>query len=77
MICEQFCTNECTNGNCPIALSEEYGERGMDVIKSCNQCTYHTSCDDCDWNGTDICRYTKNGKEHIKDSTELSGGVYW
>lgn len=49
MICDRFCTVNCVNGSCSIALGEEYEERGMPVVYSCNECVYHTSCDDCDW----------------------------
>lgn len=73
MICSQFCTVNCVDGSCPIALIDEYAERGMDVIYSCNECIYHTSCDDCDWQNTEMC--SENRK--IKDSTELSGGHLW
>ena len=31
---------ECVDGSCHIALSEEYEERGMDVIHSCVECPY-------------------------------------
>lgn len=31
---------QCVDGSCPIALSEEYEERGMDVIHSCAECPY-------------------------------------
>jgi len=71
MICDRFCTVNCVDGSCPIALREEYAERGIPVVYSCNECVNHTSCDDCNWQGTDMC------DKHIKDSTELSGGVYW
>lgn len=32
---------QCINGSCPMALSEEYEERGMDVVHSCEECQYH------------------------------------
>ena len=31
---------ECVDGSCPIALSEEYEECGMDVVHSCAECPY-------------------------------------
>lgn len=31
---------QCINGSCPIALSDEYEERGMDVVHNCNECPY-------------------------------------
>ena len=69
MICDGFCTVNCVDGSCPMALGEEYAERGMPVVYSCNECTYHTSCDDCDWQGTDMCDWqgTDMCDKHIKD----------
>ena len=32
---------ECVNGNCPIALSEEYEEYGIPVTHSCEECYYN------------------------------------
>jgi hypothetical protein len=31
---------ECVDGSCPIALSEEYAERGVDIVHSCAECQY-------------------------------------
>ena len=31
---------ECVDGSCPIALSEEYEECGMDAVHSCAECPY-------------------------------------
>lgn len=46
MICDQFTTNECTNGHCPVALQEEGVDQG---VTKCSECHYHTDCKDCDW----------------------------
>ena len=31
---------QCVDGSCPIALSEEYEERGMDIVHNCEECPY-------------------------------------
>lgn len=31
---------ECVDGSCPIALSEEYEEYGMDIVHNCEECPY-------------------------------------
>ena len=31
---------ECVDGSCPMALSDEYAERGMDVVNNCEECPY-------------------------------------
>lgn len=40
---------QCINGCCPIALADEYEDRGMDVIHSCNECQYKTKEPVCEW----------------------------
>ena len=42
-------------GYCPIANREEYEERGYDVPKNCNDCYRYEGCEDCYFNGTDMC----------------------
>ena len=32
---------QCVDGSCPIALSDEYEERGIDVTHSCDECQYN------------------------------------
>ena len=34
---------QCVDGSCPMAWSEEYEERGMDVVHSCAECPYQPS----------------------------------
>jgi len=31
---------ECVDGSCPMALSDEYEERGMDIVHNCEECPY-------------------------------------
>ena len=30
----------CVDGSCPMALSEEYEECGMDIVHNCEECPY-------------------------------------
>ncbi len=53
--CERYCGIECVNGHCPIACRDELIERGMDVPKNCGDCPERRGCEDCAFNGTDIC----------------------
>lgn len=53
--CKAYVGITCVNGNCPIALREEYEEREMDVVKSCKECPYYKGCEDCAWEGTLDC----------------------
>ena len=53
--CSRYVGVTCTNGSCPIALREEYEERGMDVVNSCKECPYYKGCEDCAWAGTLDC----------------------
>lgn len=46
-ICPDYSGFYCTNGNCPIALSDLYQECGMDVIRFCEDCPYYKGCEDC------------------------------
>ncbi len=56
--CKNYVGVACIDGTCPIALSEEYAERCMDVIKSCEDCWRYTGCKDCILAGT---KYCENG----------------
>ena len=57
--CKGYVGVACVNGTCPVALSDEYEERGMDVIRKCEDCWMCKGCEDCGLNGTDMCE----GKE--------------
>ena len=63
--CKGYCGVACVNGSCPVALRDEYEERGYDVVHSCKECHYYEGCKDCAFEGTDICV-----KEGGKDGTE-------
>lgn len=45
--CKNYCGVECVNGNCPIALREEYEERCYPVVEDCDECHYYKGCEDC------------------------------
>jgi len=53
--CKGYSGISCVNGSCPIALSEEYEERGMDVVHTCSDCHYYRGCEDCAFYGTKVC----------------------
>lgn len=38
--CKDYVGVRCIDGSCPIALHDEYEERGMDCIKSCEECFF-------------------------------------
>ena len=47
MNCPSFTSETCVNGNCPIALDDEFpwSDSG---IKSCDECPHNTfNCSDC------------------------------
>ena len=64
-ICPNYTGLACVNGSCPIALREEYQEYGIPVIKNCDECHKYEGCEDCAWEGTDVC---------VKDGELLGGG---
>lgn len=45
--CPDYVGITCVDGHCPIANADEYAERGMDVIRNCDNCIYYKGCDDC------------------------------
>ena len=53
--CKGYCGVSCVDGSCPIALREEYLERGYDLIRNCNECLYYHGCEDCCFFGTEYC----------------------
>jgi hypothetical protein len=56
MSCANYTGAACTDGTCPIALSEKYEDYGIPIPVDCNECSnYKGCCEDCIWNGTDIC----------------------
>ena len=60
--CKGYCGVACVDGTCPMANREEYDERGYDIVKNCKECHYYKGCEDCCFDGTDMCDYsTKKG----------------
>ena len=55
--CRNYVGVLCVNGDCPMANAEEYAERGMDVIRSCEDCNGYKGCEDCAMDGM----YCKGG----------------
>lgn len=56
--CDRFTSAYCVDGNCPIALAEEFP--WIDSPKSCDVCCYRTGkCKDCVFLKTLYCPRTK------------------
>lgn len=54
--CPDFCAGACVDGTCPIALADEFADRGMDVLRNCDACWHHSGvCDDCIFEGSEYC----------------------
>lgn len=45
--CVDYVGVTCVDGSCPMANADEYQERGMDVIKNCDDCGFYKGCSDC------------------------------
>lgn len=54
-VCNQYVGSACIGGNCPKAHVEEFLERGIDIIKSCNECVFYKECEDCVFYETKYC----------------------
>lgn len=54
-ICDGYCGVACVDRSCPIANADTYAEYGMDVIRRCEDCCYYRGCEDCIFEGTDLC----------------------
>ena len=64
--CERYVGITCVNGCCPVALAEEYAERGMDVIRDCADCFYYEGCEDCAWFGTEDCENSRSASGNME-----------
>lgn len=53
--CKDYVGSACVDGTCPRANTEEYAERCMDVILSCDDCFYYEGCEDCILSDTGYC----------------------
>lgn len=54
--CKHYTGVHCIDGSCPKALEDDYIERGIEVPVNCSECWYHKGCEDCAWDGTEICK---------------------
>ena len=54
-ICPNYVGFTCVSGFCPMALRDEYIERGIPLVRSCNECIYYEGCEDCALFGTEYC----------------------
>lgn len=62
-ICKGYCGVTCVDGGCPMALRDEYAERGYDVTHSCDECAYYKGCEDCAFEDTEYC-VKERGKDN-------------
>lgn len=53
--CKGYCGVACVDGHCPIAMRDEYAERGYDTIDTCDNCWRYKGCEDCAFDGESIC----------------------
>lgn len=53
--CKGYCGVACIDGTCPKANVDEYMERGQGVPYSCKECWLYRGCEDCCFDGTEIC----------------------
>lgn len=53
--CDRYVGLACIDGSCPISLSDEYAERGYDMVKNCAECHYYKGCEDCYFCGKNEC----------------------
>ena len=56
--CKSYCGVSCIDGSCPRANFEEYAERGYDLVHNCNECYLYKGCEDCAFDGSDLCPKT-------------------
>lgn len=57
--CKGYCGVACIDGTCPKANRDEYAERGYDIVDNCNECPYNNGCEDCCFNGTEMCEMSE------------------
>lgn len=63
--CHSYVGISCVDGSCPIANQEEYEERGIPLVKACENCFMYRGCEDCGLYGTEYCQ--KERANHEKD----------
>lgn len=54
-ICSGYCGISCVDGSCPKANQDEYAERGYDVVRKCEDCSFYKGCKDCCFKDTNMC----------------------
>ncbi len=70
--CRGYCGVTCVNGYCPNALSNYDNSRDDDLYSCyhldkpvrCDECGYYKGCEDCFFNGTEMC-IMKTGKSYV------------
>ena len=63
--CNGYCGVACVDGRCPIALyNEDFTQ--FERKPSCKDCFYYKGCEDCCFEGMDMC---EKGGEEEREST--------
>ena len=60
MRCKSYVGLACVDGTCPVANFDEYQERCIPVVWSCDDCSRYKGCDDCALFDTDCCPNFEN-----------------
>lgn len=64
-VCKGYCGVSCVDGSCPMANREEYAERGYDIVHNCDECHYYKGCEDCCFDGTEMCAKIEQENDFI------------
>ena len=62
---ECFVGVACIDGSCPIANSVEYLERGISLVRRCEDCHFYTGCAHCVFLDTDDCPLKGGKNNHV------------
>ena len=57
--CKGYCGVACIDGTFPKEIREQYAVRGYDIVDNCNECPYNNGCEDCCFNGTEMCEMSE------------------
>lgn len=61
--CPGYVGISCVDGSCPVANQDEYEERGIPLVKTCEDCFMYRGCDDCGLKGTECCKKEEQNEQ--------------
>ena len=72
--CGNYCGVECINGYCPIALRDEYMERGMFLYRGCEDCYFADKPELCE---PHFVKYNteESNKEEVTGNAQISSAA--